>query len=623
MKWKKSAYGFQAPSAPQRSPTDPAARIQSLLVEGNYVEARLLLEQLVRAQPADFELRRTLASVCASLGDGVAAMAALNLPVVSAADRARLSFERGVILEFLKRADEAADAYLDAVLKLPDQPASYINATRLLAELGRTEEAEELASKGLATCKFGLDALRIRQALLLPVIYQSAEQVHESRDLRRRRLQALLERPGAVSDPITEIGAPDFFLTYQGENDVELANLMSQVVKAAVPDIDFNARPTIKRSGGRIRLVVMSSHFREHTVARVSEGLIRGLPRDRFEVIVARPLGGDALTKQIDAAADRIQLLAGDYRLARQQIAALSPDVLLYTDIGMEPLSYALAFSRLAKVQCVAWGHPDTTAIPNVDYYLSAAPFEPEGGQGAYSERLVRLGRIYCDMPRPILKWGPLPRAMFDLPEGVPLYLCAQSPFKLHPDFDPVVRQILERDSDGLVLLSSGPYAHWSEVLRERLRANLGDLAARVRMIPRVDPADFQRLLAMADALIDPLHFTGGYSSYLAFAANLPVVTWRGQFFRGRMTSGLYRQMGLDSLIADDPGAFVELAVRLANDTAFREEQISLLAARSHLLFNDRESISELAAFLEAAVTAADSGSLVDWTPRIPAQRQV
>ncbi len=41
-----------------------------------------------------------------------------------------------------------------------------------------------------------------------------------------------------------------------------------------------------------------------------------------------------------------------------------SLDILFYPDLGMTPLTYFLAFARLAPVQCVSWGHPVTTGIP-------------------------------------------------------------------------------------------------------------------------------------------------------------------------------------------------------------------------------------------------------------------
>ena len=67
---------------------------------------------------------------------------------------------------------------------------------------------------------------------------------------------------------------------------------------------------------------------------------------------------------------------------AQELIAAYEPDILYYPDIGMEPVSYFLAFARLAPVQCACWGHPVTSGIPNIDYFLSWSIHEPAGSAG-------------------------------------------------------------------------------------------------------------------------------------------------------------------------------------------------------------------------------------------------
>ena len=38
----------------------------------------------------------------------------------------------------------------------------------------------------------------------------------------------------------------------------------------------------------------------------------------------------------------------------------------------MDPVAARLAAQRLAPVQCVAWGQPETTGMPTMDYFLSA-----------------------------------------------------------------------------------------------------------------------------------------------------------------------------------------------------------------------------------------------------------
>ena len=57
----------------------------------------------------------------------------------------------------------------------------------------------------------------------------------------------------------------------------------------------------------------------------------------------------------------------------------------------MEAFTYFMAFARLAPVQAVTHGHPCTTGIPNLDYFVSFKSYEPQENQKFYTEKLVRL----------------------------------------------------------------------------------------------------------------------------------------------------------------------------------------------------------------------------------------
>ena len=67
----------------------------------------------------------------------------------------------------------------------------------------------------------------------------------------------------------------------------------------------------------------------------------------------------------------------------RQAILADAPHVIIYPEVGMDRVSAQLAAQRLAPVQCNAWGHPDTSGLPTLDYYLSSDLMEPPDGAAA------------------------------------------------------------------------------------------------------------------------------------------------------------------------------------------------------------------------------------------------
>ncbi len=133
--------------------------------------------------------------------------------------------------------------------------------------------------------------------------------------------------------------------------------------------------------------------------------------------IFVAPVIDDDYSRFIRQHAERSVVVPEDLAAARRLIEALELDVLFYQDIGMEPFSYWLAFSRLAPVQCVSFGHPDTTGIPTMDYFISNDLYETPAAQTHYSERLFLLHDLgsLAYYYRPPAPQPSKPRAAFGL----------------------------------------------------------------------------------------------------------------------------------------------------------------------------------------------------------------
>src|SRR4029077_2902951 len=95
----------------------------------------------------------------------------------------------------------------------------------------------------------------------------------------------------------------------------------------------------------------------------------------------------DWMTNEAQSVSDKLYHLAGDnLEAVCRAILADNLHVLMFLDIGMLPLMTQLAALRLAPVQCSTWGHPVTSGLPTVDYFLSSHLMEPEDGQAHYTE---------------------------------------------------------------------------------------------------------------------------------------------------------------------------------------------------------------------------------------------
>ena len=496
----------------------------------------------------------------------------------------------GNVLQDLERRSDAIGCYRRAIELDPNMVFAHRNLGYVLKEEGLLDEGIAVLEKAQAL--ESNDIIRVILATSLPPVYSSLD------DLQQRRKRLLTEVKKLVQDrvevDVTNSSAPTMFYgAYQGENDRALQKNLATVFRA--PKVTGSART--KSGDDRIRVGFISRHFRNHTIGRLNLGFIRKLPRDRFHVsVISVGRHTDMLAEEFRTAADQHIDLPTNLSAIRQQVADLGLDVLLFSDVGMDTLTYTLALSRLAPVQCVTWGHPVTTGSESMDYFLSSQTLEVSSADEHYTEKLVRLpvlNAYYYRPDPPAIK----PRSSFGLDDNRHLYLCFQNLFKMHPEFDAILHGILSRDPLGDVVIMEGKYPRWTQMLRDRFARTLGEHASRVLFLPGQSHPDFMSLNAAADVSLDPIHFGGGNTTYEALAVGLPVVTMPSQFLRGRITNAMYQQMGMTDLVASSAEEYVDLAIRLGTDREFRQATSKKILDACPVLFEDQRAVDAYSDF--------------------------
>ena len=126
-------------------------------------------------------------------------------------------------------------------------------------------------------------------------------------------------------------------------------------------------------------------------------------------------------------------------------------------------------------------------------------------------------------------------------------------------------------------------------------------------------------MMAHFDVLLDPIHFGSGNTLYEAMVYGTPVVTWPGQFMRGRIVAGAYQQLGIaDAPVADTLGDYAAIALTLGKNPDIRRQlREATLAAKLELL-GDHKAVRELEVFLLEAVLAAGRQERlpIGWQPK-------
>ncbi|SEH33792.1 tetratricopeptide repeat protein [Magnetospirillum fulvum] len=527
------------------------------------------------------------------------------------------------------RLDDAAAAFRQAIALRPDYTEAHSNLGIVQQDLGRPDEARASHLRAQET-RPGSLRYSCNAQLFMPIIADSTEAIAVSRKRYEAGIGALTDSPPFLDVSIKDVNPRSFYLAYHNVDNRPVMEALHRLFRAKVGGLTFTAphlagwqSPAVR--GRRVRVGFLSEFLVGHTVGNLNQGFIEHLDRDRFDVVLIHTAHAkrDALSNILDRLADTSLTLPHSLEAQQQAVAAAELDVLIYPDIGMAPSTYFLAYARLAPVQAVMWGHPDTTGLDSIDYFVSSKSIEPDNAQDVYTERLIRLDRLNCYYTPPQAPTDILSRAELGLPETGILYGCPQSLFKFHPDFDAVLAAIALGDPTGRIVLIAGDNASWAEQIRARWQKTDPILLERTLFLPRMPRDRFVMMLAHIDILLDPIHFGSGNTLYEAMVGGTPVITWPGQFMRGRIVAGAYRQMGIaDAPIAPRIEDYAPLALALGRDPDRREAlRQSLRSAAGRDLFMDMSAVRGIEAFLDAAVAAAGRGERLptDWHPDLQA----
>jgi predicted O-linked N-acetylglucosamine transferase (SPINDLY family) len=573
---------------------------------GDRSRAIALLQDAAARMPADAALAGNLANALFESGAKRESLAWYEKAIALDPKNASYRLNHGLALQANGMKELAETAFRHSLRLDPSNDSARRALAGNLAEAGAIDDATELY-RALQTTRRD-DALAIRAATMLPPILPSLEAIATIRTEFTRALDGLTGRGLRIDSP-SNVGSPCFFLAYHGENERDTQRRIADLFLEICPSLPYVAphcaNPDHRQADGRLRIGFLSANLREHTIGRLFGGLIAGFDPARFETILfRRPQTPDGMSQEIDRSVARVVPIPTDLVEAQRQIAACELDIMFYPDIGMDLATYGLAFARLAPVQCVSWGHPLTTGIPTIDYFLSWDLAEPAGADLHYTERLVRLRSLPVCYRRPQFDPERMHRSRFGLPEDRTLYLCLQTLFKFHPSFDPALGAVLRGDPNGTVVLIEGQRARWKEMLMARFRRTIPDVADRILFVPPQTNENYLALTALGDVILDPPVFGGGNTTLEALAAGRPVVTLPGDYLRSRLTQGFLRHIGCTAWIARDISEYSALAIEASR----HRPESAIDPGATAMLFDQRATIDEHAAFLTAARAAARQG---------------
>lgn len=509
----------------QKNPRDgDAAQLLGMVLfqTGRADQAEYFLRGAIKAEPGRAEFHASLGNLLAATNKTEPAVAAFREGL--RLDGSHLPSLLGLGLSLMRTGDltGALDAGRRGLELQPGLFQPWVNVSSILVQSGRVPEAIELLRRARERFPSNVPIL----TNLLTVLNYAPEETPESRAAAARALTALLPNPDTVAWP--------------------------------------NARDPDRR----LRIGILSSDLRTHSVAFFIEPVFAHRDRAAFEIVgYSASRGSDETTDRLKALADGWVEVAdlGDEALAKR-LRADAIDIVVELNGHTTGGRLAALARRGAPIQATYLGYPATTGVTAIDVRLVDAITDPPGTEPLLTERPVRLdGCFVCYRPVPDSpKVAPPP----SLASGRVTFGSFNSMPKLNdPLIDTWAAVLRAVPGSGLALKNK---ALRDGAIRESVARRFAERGIGPDRLELLPPAPSQRehlaAYARVDVALDNFPYNGTTTTCEALWMGVPVVVLEGRGHAARVGASLLTAAGLPEWIARDTDGYVAIATRLAAD---------------------------------------------------------
>ncbi|WP_211208912.1 tetratricopeptide repeat protein [Cytophaga aurantiaca] len=607
--WDKALSHFQ--KALQIQPDFVEAKFNlanGLHQKGDTQQAFALYAEILVVQPTHIKAAFNSANILMANGQYRSAIDAFRKVLAMNNNHADAHNNLAIVLSEWDHLDEAEIHYKNALALNPQFSEAKKNLINLLESIGKSEEARELIRSEDSFRRQQTSAL-LHEKSISPTIHCSQTEIAEYREELLNLFTSL---------PFNSFSSDDFIrfstlelptlsnLIYQGEDDLKIKTSYAALFKSVFPE--YTPKGSVFKK--HIGIVVTSGH--EGVFLKCMRGILNTISTETFRitVICSYPNGEKIIRPVLTNPDVEFLSIPNVLSVAAELILKSNIDLLYYWECGTDKINYFLPFMRLAPIQCISWGWPITSGIPNMDYFISAANLETDNSQSFYTEQLYIQKRIpvyYYRPPIPV-KDVMKPISYFGLNEINHHYICQQNLRKVHPDFDALVKGILEQDPLGIVIFINDKNKYVSDRFKKRLQVSCKDVYSRIVFLERLSENDYLNVLLLSDVALDTTHYGGGANTcYDAFACGTPLVTLTGMFHRSRFAFAAYQQMNYTYCVAHSSEEYIQKAVQLGTQKELRKEVSASLKKASNILFEDIEAVKELEHTFEKLISISKS----------------
>ena len=498
---------------------------------------------------------------------------------------------------FIKEFEKAEDCIKKVININPNEPFAYQSLASILKDQDKVEEAilivEEGLEKGIINEKW-----EVQKNLFFPKIPSDRKDIVKYRKKIEEEVEKILDKNFKKKldyDNDQIIVPPHVDLSYSDWDNLELNKRSVQAFKKLFKILNEESYLKVEIKD-KIRIGIISEFFTDHTIGKLYKDLIFSLDKNKFETFIfhsKKTNAGDIFNEFNEKEKEGIlknEILPIKLSEKIDNIKKFKLDVIFYPDIGLSIEFYYLALMRLAKYQITTFGHPETTGSDSIDFYLISKNCVNNNTQKHHSEKLLLMDYLPMIYPKPHTK----KKLSDDELNKKNIYSCPQTLFKIHPDFDQIIFDILEKDKNGIVYLIKDTNKVLYKKLIKRFSTNKKYDSKKIIFMDPLNYEDYLLHLGRSSVLLDPIYYGAGNSFFESMLFGTPSITFPSDHIKSRLVLGAYKQMEIKyPPIAASIENYIELAVKYANRDDIRKLKNTYKDAAEKKLFNTKKAGEE------------------------------
>jgi len=579
------------------------------LEQKSYPQAIEYFQQATRSNPSLAVAFNGLGNALTEIGQYQSAFQAFEHALQINPNYLDACLNFGNCLKKAKEYQASITCYKHAIGLNPEYSKSYYQLSEVFYDVGDTASAKGNLEKALRLNPKNMGALFSLAIAQIPKVYLNAEEINQSRKDFSEKLNTLANtklRNENIEEILGCVSRSPFYLAYQTQDNRSLLSQFGNIcieLSKPIQAIVEKEKLISSKQNSKIQIGIVSHYFCNHPVwYAITKGWLTQLNPNLFEIHLFNTNGAE------DEETELAKVKTASYTNGIHATVDLACHireknlaVLIYPEIGMDTVAKALACLRLTPVQVVSWGHPETTGLDTIDYFLSAEDFERAGARNDYSEELITLPMLGTYFGSGDIQAQDINLSSLDINPDLPILLCAGSPSKYLPENDFVLVEIA-RQLGRCQFIFFNFQNELTAILKDRLfnAFKLSGLNPEdfINFIPFLNKEEFYGLMGKSDLYLDTMGFSGFNTAMQAIACDLPIVSLEGKYMRGRLASAIMRRLKLDTLVAMTNTEYADIVVALIQNRELLESYKTIISESKIHLFNNGKSISALEAFL-------------------------